>query len=197
MKTIWCTLAALIAGFAGGILGMLVVRAHEPPRSEQVIRARSFELVNEAGETISLWGVDQGGNAVLAFGSRGLALKGARPHGVPAGLLNPENQLAAFGLQGDDAPVLAMRGADGKTRVRLLLSPDAKPILMMEDETGPRVALGIEQSDTPGPQDNDWTLVFGPERARLGMFAEKEGGQTYVRGGLMVNKDKVKYPYQQ
>jgi hypothetical protein len=70
-----------------------MVRAYQPPPAQQVIRARSFELVNEAGETISLWGVDQGGNAVLAFGSRGLALKGARPHGVPAGLLNPENQL--------------------------------------------------------------------------------------------------------
>jgi hypothetical protein len=193
MKTIWSTVAALMAGFAGGISGMLVMRAHEPPRSEQMIRARGFELVNEAGEPISFWGVDQGQNAVLAFGSRGLDLRGA-PHGVPAGLSNPENQLAAFGLQGDDAPVLAMRGADGKTRVSLLLSPDAKPILMMEDETGPRVALGIEQSDTPGPQDNDWTLVFGPERARIGMFTRTEGGQTYVRGGLMVNKDKVKYP---
>src|SRR5580698_381766 len=189
MKSIWSTIPALIAGFVGGIGGMLVVRAYQPPPAQQVIRARSFELVNDAGETISLWGVDQGKNAVLAFGSRGLALKGARPYGVPAGLLNPENQLAAFGLQGDDDPMLTMRGADGKTRVRLLLSPDAKPILMMEDETGPRVGLGIQQSDTPGPQDNDWALVFEPERAWIGMFTRTEGGQTYVRGGLMVNKD--------
>jgi len=172
---------------------MLVVQAYQPPRTEQVIRARSFELVNEAGHPISFWGVDQGQNAVLAFGSRGLALSDA-PRRVPAGLSNPENQLAAFGLQGNDAPILTMRGADGKTRVRLLLSPDAKPTLTMEDETGPRVSLGIEQSDTPGPQDNDWTLVFGPERARIGMFTEKDNGQTYVRGIFLLNKEKVKYP---
>jgi hypothetical protein len=158
-----------------------------------MIRARSFELVNEAGEPISFWGVDQGQNAVLAFGSRGLDLRGA-PHGVPAGLSNPENQLVAFGLLGDDDPMLKMRGADGKTRVGLLLSPDAKPTLTMEDETGPRVSLGIEQSDTPGPQDNDWTLVFGPERARIGMFTEREHGQNYVRGIFLLNKDTVKYP---
>jgi hypothetical protein len=78
--------------------------------------------------------------------------------------------------------------------VRMLLSTDGKPFLLMEDETGPRVSLGIEQSDTPGPDDNDWTLTFYPERARIGMFTEKVGGQKYVRGVFLVNKDKVKYP---
>jgi hypothetical protein len=68
----------------------------------------------------------------------------------------------------------------------------------MEDETGPRVLLGVEQSDTPGPQDNDWVLDFSPDgRARIGMFTEKDGGQTYVRGLFSVNRDKIKYPYQQ
>jgi hypothetical protein len=72
-----------------------------------------------------------------------------------------------------------------------------KPVLLMEDETGPRVLLGVEQSDTPGPGDNDWSLAFGPERARIGMYTEKHGGQTYVRGSFAVHKDKVKYPYGQ
>jgi len=55
----------------------------------------------------------------------------------------------------------------------------------------------VEQSDTPGPQDNDWSLVFNPERARIGMYTEKSGGQTYVRGAFVVHHDKVKYPYDQ
>jgi hypothetical protein len=185
--------AALFAGFLGGIVGTRVAGASDKD-TNQVIRARRFELVDETGHAISFWGVDQGQNAVLAFGSRGLAPGGARPRNTPLGLTSPDNQLAAFGLQGTDSPLLKMSGADGKTRVRMLLSTDGKPFLLMEDETGPRVSLGIEQSDTPGPGDNDWTLAFYPERARIGMFTEKVGEQRYVRGVFLLNKDKVKYP---
>src|ERR1700753_1490608 len=138
MKIIWSTTAALIAGFVGGVLGMLVLSAHQSSRPKQVVRARAFDLVNEAGDPISFWGVDGGQNAVLAFGSRGLSLNGGGPHAVPAGLSAPENQVTALGLQGNDSPILTMRGADGKTRVRLLLSSYAKPVLTMGDETGPR-----------------------------------------------------------
>jgi hypothetical protein len=90
-----------------------------------------------------------------------------------------------------------MRGSDGKTRVRFYLRDENKPMLLMEDETGPRLGLGIEQSDTPGPDDNDWSLSFLPDIARIGLHAEKHDGQMYVQGGVYVNKDKVKYPYQQ
>ena len=79
----------------------------------------------------------------------------------------------------------------------LSLSIYGKPILVMDDETGKRMSLGAEHSDTPGPGDNDWALDFGPDRARIGMFAREEGGQTYVRGMFSVSRDKVKYPYQQ
>jgi hypothetical protein len=193
MKPILVIVAALVAGFVGGILSGRVARTGD----QRVVRARSFELVNETGQTISFWGVDNGQNAVLTFGSRGFALEGARPHSLPVGLGNPHNQLTAFGLQANDSPLLKMSGTDGKTRVRLLLSQDNKPVLTMEDENGPRVSLGIEQSDTPGPEDNNWSLVFAQERARIGMGTEKEGGRRYVRGVLFVNPDKVEYPYPQ
>jgi hypothetical protein len=183
----------LFAGFLGGIVSMRIARTGDGD-IKQVIRARSFELVDAAGQAISFWGVDNRDNAVLAFGSRGLAPGGARPRSTPLGLTNPDNQLAALGLRGTDSPLLKMSGADGKTRVRMLLSTDGKPFLLMEDATGPRVSLGIEQSDTPGPGDNDWTLAFYPERARIGMFTEKERGQTYVRGVFLVKRDRVKYP---
>ncbi len=192
MKQNFTILAALIAGLIGGFISSRITRASEQ-NSAQIVRARRFELVNEVGQVISLWGVDKGDNAVLAFGSRGLAAGSAGP----AGLENPDNQLATFGLLGTDSPALKMRGADGKTRARLYLSTDGKPFLLMEDETGPRVSLGIEQSDTPGPDDNDWTLTFYPERARIGMFTVKEAGKKYVRGVFLVNKDKVIYPNQQ
>ncbi len=103
--------------------------------------------------------------------------------------------MAAVGLLANDSPFLDMRGADGRTRVRMYLSDYAKPFLLMEDETGPMISLGVEQSDTPGPDDKNWILDFGPDsRARMGMYTEKEGRQTYVRGIFSVKEDKVKYP---
>lgn len=201
MRQTTLVVAALAAGFAGGIASTFAVRGYTQPRPEQVLRARSFELVDDAGRPISYWGIDDGHNVVLAFGSRPGTRhsEGApRPAHAPHGLYNPENQLAAIGLLADDGPFLTQRGADGKTRVRLYLSDYAKPFLLMEDETGPRVSLGIDQSDTPGPDDNNWALVFGPEeRARIGMGTEKVEETTYLRGSLFVQQNRVKYPYEQ
>jgi hypothetical protein len=197
MKPTLTIVSALIAGFVGGMLGSRMPRGGEQ-RPPQLVRARSFELVNEAGQAISYWGIDKGGNLVLTFGTRG-AFEGSALLGRPVvDLKDIDNQLTAIGLQGNDMPLLKMHGADGKTRVRLLLSPDSKPTLTMEDETGPRVSLGIEQSDTPGPDDNDWSLVFGPNYiARIGLHSEKREGHTYVQGGVYINKEKVEYPYRQ
>jgi len=192
---------ALLGGFVGGIAATIVLRGYAQPRPEQAVRARSFELVDDTGRVISYWGIDKGQNVVLAFGSRPgtqLAEGAARPVHAPDGLYSPENQLAAIGLLANDSPFLTQSGADGKTRVRLYLSDYAKPFLLMEDETGPRVSLGIDQSDTPGPGDNNWALKFGPEeRARIGMGTEKVGGTTYLRGSLFVQEGRVKYPYEQ
>jgi hypothetical protein len=186
--------AALAAGFVGGVVGTLAMRPREQPRTEQFIRARSFELVNERGQAISFWGIDEGQNVVLAFGSRGLPQGSAIPGRPPEDLKNPDNQVNAIGLQGNDMPILTMNGADRKRRATLLLSEDSKPALAMEDASGIRLHLGVEGSDTPGPQDNDWSLAFYPERARIGMYTEKVGGQTYVRGSFAVHPDRVKYP---
>jgi hypothetical protein len=106
----------------------------------------------------------------------------------------PDNQRVSLGVI-DDSPFLIIRGANGKQLAALGLSAFGKPALWMADETGPRVHLGVQGSDTPGPQDNDWALVFNPERVWLGMQTLKEGGHTYVRGGFSVNRDKLKYPY--
>jgi hypothetical protein len=192
VKQAFLIVGALLAGFVGGVLGTRVMRTREQLNSELVVRARSFELVNESGQTISYWGVDKGQNTVLAFGKAG-ALSGH----PGLGLGDPLNQRAAIGFMAGDLPMLVFRGRGGETRMRLYLSVFEKPLLLMEDETGPRVLLGLEQSDTPGPQDNDWSLAFLPERARMGMYTETVGGQTYVRGFSAVQRDRVKYPYQQ
>jgi hypothetical protein len=198
MRQIFVIGGALFAGFIGGLLGTMAIRTRVQPNIEQVIRARSFELVDERGQTISFWGVDQGNTAILAFGSHWPKISGdgSIPGPPSLGLADPHNQRVAIGVTDDD-PFVYLRGRDGKTRVRLYLSDYAKPLLLMEDETGPRVALGIDQSDTPGPQDNDWSLTFNPERVWLGMRAEKVTGETYVRGGFAVHKDRTKYPPEQ
>lgn len=199
MKQSLLVVAALLAGFAGGVLGTQMVLARHDKGPAQSIRARGFELVNESGQTISYWGVDKAGNAVLAFASHWPVASGGPndPTGRPPQPLdNPDNQRTAIGVI-DDSPFLMLRGPDGKTRVRLYLSMYAKPFLLMEDETGPRLLLGVQQSDTPGPQDNDWALDFGPSRAHIGMHTEVVDGQTYVRGNFRVQQDRVKYPYNQ
>jgi hypothetical protein len=67
MRHVFVIAAALAAGFAGGMIGTAMM---SPAR--QVIRARSFELVNEAGQTVAYWGVlSEAGAAfrvILAWG---------------------------------------------------------------------------------------------------------------------------------
>lgn len=188
MKQTGLIAAAFVAGLVGGIAGSRFAMTGDRG-TNSVVRARSFELVDETGQAISFWGVDQGHNAVLAFGSRSSAGTTSRS------LENPDNQLASFGLNGPD-PWLKMSGPDGKTRLQMFAAIDAKPQLLMEDEIGPRIRLGVQRGDTLGPNDNDWALVFSKERAMIGMVTEKIGGQNYVRGVFSVNKDKIRYPDQ-
>ncbi len=189
MRQILTIVIALFAGFLGGIIGSRVDGARE----RSIVRAHSFELLNDAGEAISFWGIDNiGQTATLAFGSRGRGLAGSSGHDAPGGITNPDNQLISIGLASADEPVLRMRGPDGKPRVRLYVTPYGKSSLLMDDETGTRMLLGVEQSDTPGPEDNNWSLLFLPERARIGMGTVTENGQTYLMSTFFLSKDKVR-----
>jgi len=196
MKRSMPILAALLAGFVGGFLGARVESGREGASPKQLIRARSFELIDEMGKPLSFWGTDKAQNAVLAFGSGWPEDTAKGRNDPPADLTDPRNQRAAFGVLAD-SPFVDLRGTHGETRMRLNLSIYQKPLLWMGDETGKRLALGVEHSDTPGPQDDDWHLVFNPDRAWIGMFSQSEGGTRYVRGFLSISKDKVKYPYNQ
>ena len=59
MKQIIVITAAGVAGFFGGILGTLAVQGREKAQTEQIIRARGFELLNHAGQVVSYWGMDE------------------------------------------------------------------------------------------------------------------------------------------
>ncbi|HLK22377.1 MAG TPA: hypothetical protein VKT81_25695 [Bryobacteraceae bacterium] len=192
MKQIFPIAAALIAGFAGGMVGGRVAVTSKNPGAEKTVRARAFELIDQRGKTISFWGIDKAGNVVLAFGSYWPTDGERHP---TSGLDDPHNQRAAFGVI-DDFPYMSFRALDGKQRMHLSLSSDAKPSLWMADDNEPRLSLGVVQSDTPSAADNNWALVFKPDRGRIGMFNVNEGGQVYIRGFLAVNQDKLKYPYE-
>jgi hypothetical protein len=193
MTKVPVVLAALLAGFCGGVIARLAIPGREPAGGAPVIRARSFEITDADGTPISYWGVDDANNAVLAFGARPgqTASGGHRSHVGPRAF---ENQIAAIGLQGNDMPIMEFNGTDRKPRVRILLDMFGKPALVMDDEIEPRVLLGVEQSDTPGPNANVWVLAFRPERARIGMSSETRGGLRYVKGFLYIPKDEVEFP---
>lgn len=197
MKQIVLIGAALFAGFIGGVLGNRTSYFNRQSRPADLVRAHRFELLNEDGQPISYWGVDKGNNVVLAFARNAganqapIGAVAAQPLGP---LDDPDSQRFAIGLLGDDSPFLKLRGPDGKLRAELLLNLFSKPIFLMEDETGPRVSLGIAGTDTPGVDVNDWDLDFHPERASIGMFARRDSKGTYLQGFLDVHKDRVKYP---
>lgn len=194
MKQTLLIAASLFTGFLGGTIGAGFILARYEGCTRQAVRARGFELVNESGQAISYWGVDKRQNVVLAFGRQMPDPKPGGPAGITSlGLDNPENQRAAFGMVGD-TPTALYRASDGRLRMSVCLSMYDKPIIVMEDRSGKRVSLGIQHSDTPGPQDDDWALAFFPDVATIGTFTREIGGQTYVRGLLSVSRDGVKYP---
>ena len=101
MRSVFFVIAGLVAGFVGGVLGARLTLHREQALSEQVVRARSFELLDEAGQAISYWGIDNNKNAVLAFGSHWPTTKvrGGSPSGHPPGRLEDlANQRVAIGV---------------------------------------------------------------------------------------------------
>ena len=132
---------ATVCGFIGGSV------ANEQPvkAASDILRASRFELVDESGRRIGVWGRDQAGHTAIAFTGKG------------------GNELAALGVRSDCYPFLDMAGADGKVRVTLRLESGDKPLLGMGDEKWEgRVLLGSIAHDTSEPSD-EWGLLFrGP-----------------------------------
>jgi len=193
MKAIILVITAFLAGLVGGIVGARLA-ASPSKRQEATIRARSFELVNDAGTTVAVWGFDRRKYPVLAFGDPD-AVADARRKTLASGsdLADPHNQRVAIGIQGN-SPFLDFRAGDGNTQMRLNLSIYGKPLLWMADGADQRVWLGAPHSDTPSPQDSVWGLYFEPNGARIGMNTKTERGENHVRGFLFVNKDQVSDP---
>jgi hypothetical protein len=197
MRQTLTAIVAVIAGFLGGILGDRAMRAIDGRHPDQVVRGHRFELLDAGGNVISLWGVDAMRSTVLSFRSHDPVPREG-PDGTlrSIGLDDPQNQETVIGVSGA-TPFLDFRAPDGRPRVSLYIGKSNKPLLLMEDESGPRLGLGISESDTANAADNDWALSFLPDRAAIGMLSRPNQGRSYVQGFLMVNKDKLEYPYGQ
>jgi hypothetical protein len=197
MKNTLLILAAVVAGFIGGFVGAITARLPGPLQVPEVVRAHSFEVINATGEVSSYWGIDADRELVLAFGRTNSAETDKQTTASAksiSGPKNPDLQRAAIGLLANSAPFLKFGGNDSKPRMRLYLSEYDKPFFLLEDMTGPRIALGLEQSDTPSVEDDNWTLNFYPNRVDLGVITEKRAGQKYVRGFFSLRKDEVQLP---
>ena len=191
MKQTLVIAASLLAGFAGGVVGARLTRSSTQDRAQNVLRAHSFELVDDTGKPISVWGINKQGHTVLAFLGSEYVPGEKGEHSFM--LDDPLKQRAAFGVMGA-FPFVIFRGNDGTTRMDFGLSPWDKPFLGMSDENGVRVHLGITGTDTPSAEDDDWALVFRPDRAWIGMSSRKQGNQRYLRGVFSVNENEVKFP---
>jgi hypothetical protein len=115
----WNLALGATAGLLEGILASILqtghgVRAQESAENaSDVVRAREFQLVDQAGHPLAL----------LAFSATG------RPH---LAMLNHSNtQIVWLGISDDSG--LAVHDVDGKTRLILSLDQSGKPSLVMRD----------------------------------------------------------------
>jgi hypothetical protein len=196
LKTVSSCIATLLLGFVGGIVGTLTMLHREKANIQQEVRARQFELVDEGGEVVSIWGIDHLQNPVIVFAPSGFG-KEERPFegylGHKLSLNDPDSQRVGIGLTADGDPFFKFRGHDEKPRASLYVDSDGKPVFILSDEQTARVLLGVRRSDTPGPQDNDWGLDFYPDRAGIGMACVRHGAQTMLHGYFYLHEDGVPF----
>jgi len=190
MKQIIALAFSLIVGFVGGLVGGRLGSTSFGERTVGTIRARNFELVDNTGKVISIWGMNKNGDIMLAFLGSELVPGERQEHA--AGLDDPLKLRTAVGVQGV-FPFLTYRDSGGATRMDLALGSAGKPVLVMADEIGrSRVRLGDFWRDRPIKEDEEWALSFDPGRIWLGVSSQPEGAEKWLSSVFVVNKDKVK-----
>src|ERR1700723_1464940 len=146
LETVSSCIATLLLGFVGGIVGTLTLLHREKANIQQEVPARQFELVDEGGEVVSIWGIDHLQNPVIVFAPSGFG-KEERPFegylGHKLSLNDPDSQRVGIGLTADGDPFFKFRGHDEKPRASLYVDSDGKPGFILSDEQTARVLLGV------------------------------------------------------
>lgn len=126
---------AMIAGLVGGVVSSWLfigvpVFAQKIPRPAKTVRAEKFVVVNKDGQP-RIW-----------LGPLGLLIPNTKD-GQPG---------AAFGVTPDGAVGLEFYGGKGeKSRIKLALSPDGAPSVILSDKGGNRRAvLSLGVNEEPG-----------------------------------------------
>ena len=179
----------VIAGFLGGAASDLLFRgvpvlAQEALDSQAVVKARSFQVVDDQGKVQAQFGMlpgkDVGGSDGSFVPSLALYDADSRPRSV-------------FYLAADGSPDLVLLDSTGEPRVSLGLAADGSPGLALLDSTG-ELRAGLAVLDDYGP-----SLALldsaGEPRVSLGLVADGNPGLTLrdsagkLRAGLAVLDD--------
>ncbi|MBI3684003.1 MAG: hypothetical protein HY235_26830 [Acidobacteria bacterium] len=161
-RDLWTVAVSGVFGLIGGILSTSIRLAGQA--TPEVLKASRFELVDESGRQIGIWGLQDTGGAELNFSSK------------------EGRVLASFGIREAHSPFLTMYGQDGKIRVTIQLGNRDKPVIGMGDEDWEgHVLLGSLEHDVRSEQAaEDWGLLFrGPgtvhDIAGIGMTSKPKG----------------------
>jgi hypothetical protein len=187
-------LAWLLSCFFGAVGGYAYSRLQNPRAVKtEVVRGSRFELTDTNGRVIAFWGIDRGGNRVLAFLRTTAPSAGPEDFKLPAEQTpftgqNPNEELA-LGILSTEKPFINLLGNDGKSRALLYLTDQQKPILNMADERNEsRLGLGFIGNDAPTQADDEWALIFrNPNVAGIGSM--KDSSTRKYRGYLSVERN--------
>jgi len=165
-------LALLSAVF--GYLGGAITTWTRPVLAAPVgiVRSTRFELTDDDGNRVAIWGRDADGKVAITFSGRN------------------GKERASFGRSSDDFPFLDLTGADGKARLTMRLMGEDKPVLGMGDSNWEgRVLLGVVAPGGSSQVEDGWGLLFrAPGRhtdlASIGVVSSARGvkaGRVTVR----------------
>jgi hypothetical protein len=171
---------ALGAGFVGSVARDWIATT---PRT---IRAKRFEVIGAADETLSYWGPDSDPR-----------IPSTTPKGILLVFMDPSgSRRCQIGSRiGDYGPELLLYDKGGPSQVRrqeyvvdprvsLTLGFNGDPLLAMRDHSTWRVFLGAEHGDAPSVRDDDWRIMFRSRtNAMCGMGTHgvsSEKSQAYV-----------------
>ena len=111
MKIALSFILAVLFGFVGGIAGALAILHHDSLMIKKLIRASSFELVNQQGQVVSVWGIDQNENPLLVFGPSNGQNSGDMSTGFQQlSISDRDSQRVAIGLTAQANPFFMFRG---------------------------------------------------------------------------------------
>lgn len=119
MRTTALLMAAMAAGYVGGLMSQAssVATAQADPGVSEVVRAKSFVLVDSEGKTRGLFNTNKDGVALVLIDSEGKArgLFSTDKDGVALAIRDSEgNRRGLFGTDDKGEPRLALFDLDGR-----------------------------------------------------------------------------------